>query len=56
MISKIFGYFLFICGIVGITALGLKACDAEYENQKNKNIQWQKDIKDGKPFTDFSGG
>ena len=54
MIAKISGYIFIVCFIACLTSLTLRACDKEYENQVNKNIQWQKDIKNGKPFTDYS--
>lgn len=58
MKSKIKEFFcMFIITVMGgilLTPLLMKACDAEYEYQQAKAEQWQKDLKEGKPFTDFN--
>ena len=49
-------FLLYVTGFVMwfiIFAMGLKACDYEYHNQVAKSEQWQQDIKDGKPFTNY---
>ena len=39
--------------IVCLMVLGLKACDHEAKQNEIKNLQWAKDAKDGKPYTNF---
>ena len=53
MFTKILGYIFIICSISGMTALGLKACDHEAEQNEIKNRQWVQDVKDGKPYTNY---
>ena len=53
MMSNIFGYALVILSVIGMTSLALKSCEAEYENDLNKQRQWVQDSKDGKPFTNY---
>lgn len=50
----LYTFTVMIMGAIIITPLLMKACDAEYEYQQAKSAQWQQDIKDGKPFTDFN--
>ena len=33
--------------------VALKACDNEAEQNEIKNLQWAKDAKDGKPYTNY---
>jgi hypothetical protein len=45
---------LMVFGALIFTPLLIKACETEYEYNHAKSVQWQQDLKDGKPFTDFN--
>lgn len=50
----LYTFIIIFMGAIILTPILIKACDAEYEYQQAKSEQWQQDIKDGKPFTDFN--
>lgn len=42
--------FILMCVVM---ILGLQACNHEAEQNEIKNRQWVKDVKDGKPYTNY---
>ena len=53
MMNKIINVVLPIIIAMVLTVLFVKSCDAEYENDLNKQRQWVQDSKDGKAFTNY---
>ena len=51
--NNFLSYMCLVLMMLIIFAIGLKACEYEYQMDVAKSKQWHEDIKNGKPYTNY---